>query len=117
MEKHKHEKIIEENIIREHIAEIENQLISLENRRLELELIKQSIDELKKHKDKEIMVPIGAGVLMLGKIVDENNVLINIGSNVFIQKNSEDAKVLIEEQIKEIDAMKESLRKELEKFA
>jgi len=111
----KHE--IDERVIRQQISEVENQVVALENKKAELELIKQSIDDLKNKKDSEIFVPIGAGILMHGKIVDDKNLLVNIGANVIVQRTTEETRQLIDEQIKEITKMQDSLKRELGHFA
>jgi prefoldin alpha subunit len=116
MAEHDHDHNVEEMIFRQQVAEIENQLVAFENRRSELEVVKQSLADMKHQKDREIMIPVGAGVMVLGKIVDEKNILVNIGANVVVQKTSEEAKKLVEEQLEEINKILDSLKKELERF-
>jgi prefoldin subunit 5 len=53
---------------------------------------------------------------MLGKVVDDKNLLINIGSNIIVQKTMEESNQLVDEQIRELDKLQDSLRKELERF-
>lgn len=116
MAEHKHEHEIEEQIFRQQLSELENQMVALENRKAELEIVKQSISEIKSRKDSEILVPIGAGILINGKIIDEKNLLVNIGANIIVKKTADEAKQLVEEQIKELTKLQDSLRKELERF-
>jgi len=116
MDEHDHDHNVEEMIFRQQVSELENQLVALENRRSELEIVKQSITDMKHQKDREIMIPVGAGVMILGKIVDEKNILVNIGANVVVPRTSDEAKKLIEEQLDEINKLQDSLKKELERF-
>jgi prefoldin alpha subunit len=85
---HKHNPHVEldAELVRRQLAEIENQLNLLENKRIELEVIGNSLNELKGQKDKEVMVPIGSGVLMKGTILDDKKVLINVGANILVEK-------------------------------
>ena len=107
------EKALEAEMLRRRFAEIENQLVSIEQKRLELEVIKGSIDDIKGHKDEEIMIPLGSGVLIKGKIVDDSKFLINVGANVILEKTASEAKKIIDEQIKELGTAEEMLQKEL----
>lgn len=107
----------EERVKMQQLSEIENQLAMLEEKKAELEMIKQSIDSLKNQKDKDIIIPIGAGILATGKLTDDKNLLVNVGANVLIPKKTEEAKQLIEEQIQEIGRLHDSLKKELEHYA
>ena len=116
MAEHDHEHEIEERILRQQLSELENQMVALDNRRAELEMVKTSIQDLKDKKDSEILVPVGAGILMLGKVVDDKNLLINIGANIIVQKTMEESNQLVDEQIRELDKLQDSLRKELEHF-
>ena len=118
-EKHEHKHEAEEldpELIRRQLAEIENQLNMLENKRLELEVMGNSINELKGQKDKEVMVPIGSGVLMKGTILDDKKVLINVGANILVEKTLDEAKEIIKKQIEDILKAQDSLQKELRKF-
>ena len=108
-----HEHRIREEIIMQQLAEVENQITTIESRKAELESVKQSIDDLSRQKNKDILFPIGAGVLAQGKLTDEQSLLINIGASVLIPKSTEEAKQLIDEQIRELAKLQDSLRREL----
>lgn len=111
---HSHE--LDPELVRRQLVEIENQLNLLENKRLELEIVGNSINELKGQKNKEIMVPIGSGVLMKGTILDDKTVLINVGANILVEKTMDEAKELIKKQIDDIRNAQDSLQSELRKF-
>ncbi len=75
----------------------------LEERKMELLLIKSSLDEIKENK--EIFVSLGAGIFLKAKILNTNKLLVNVGNNVFVEKTPEEIKKLIDEQIEEIDKL------------
>lgn len=95
---------------------IEEQIIHLERRRAELEIILSSLDEIKNQESDELLIPIGSGLFVEGKITNKTDALINIGSNIVVKKNFDEAKKIINEQILEINKVKDQLQGELSEF-
>ena len=110
------QKAVEAEMIRQQLLEIENQLNVLETKKYELQLIKESIDEVKGKKGNEILVPIGAGVLLRAEIKDDEKVLVNVGSNVVVERNLEETKKIIDNQISEVEKAEQILQEELKKY-
>ncbi len=111
------QRLLESEIIRAHITELENQLSEIEAKRNELEYLKESISQLKGQKGKEILMPFGSGVLVRGKITDEEKVIVNVGANILVEKNIEDAKKIIDTQIEELNSVAKLIEKEIEKYS
>lgn len=107
---------LESEIIRMHIAELEKQLSDVENKRAELEYLKESLSQIKGQKGKEILFPLGSGILMRGKIVDDEKLIMNIGSNVFMEKSISEARKIIDSQISELLKLKVMIENELRKY-
>ena len=107
---------LQEAIIQQQISELQNQIMALEEKLQEFEILKESLDELQKQEGKEILVPIGNGVLMKAKIEDSNKVVVNLGANIMAEKKIEETKKLLDKQIEEIRKGSEVLQHELEKF-
>ncbi|NJE85871.1 prefoldin subunit alpha [Thermococcus sp. CX2] len=78
--------------------------------RNEFQVVKETLEELKKVEDEkpEILVPIGAGSFLRGMIVDKNNAIVSVGSGYAIEKSLDDAIAYLEARIKEYD---EAIRK------
>ncbi|AAL80499.1 prefoldin subunit alpha [Pyrococcus furiosus DSM 3638] len=76
----------------------------------EVQTVKETLENLMKIEDEnpEILVPIGAGSFLKGKIVDKNNAIISVGSGYAVEKTLEDAIKYLDERIKEYD---EAIRK------
>jgi len=107
---------LESEILKSHINELEKQLSDINSKKAELEYLKNSLSKLKGQKGKEILLPFGAGVLVQGKIIDDSKVLVNVGSNVLVEKSIEEAKKIVDSQIKELDSLSNLIEKEIEKY-
>jgi len=116
-----YDKRIEEQIrkesIKAEINEIQNQLQAISEKITELNVVFLSMDELKKHKNREILLPVGSGFFMKGTISGEESVLVNVGADVVIPKSFESAKETIKNQREELELLNSRLNKELEKIA
>ncbi len=109
--------MFENEILKAHMNELEKQLSEIESKRAELEYIKDGLENLKGQKGKDMLLPFGTGVLVKGKILDDKKVLVNIGSNVIVEKTIDEAKEIIDAQIKELEAVKKLIDKEIQKYS
>jgi prefoldin alpha subunit len=62
-----------------------------------------TIRSLGSEKPEEILTPVGAGVLLRGKPPNSERILINVGANVVLEKNRDDAAVILEKRIEEFE--------------
>ena len=83
----------------------ENQIALLENRRIELMLIKASLEDL--NEGSELLIPLGAGIYAKAKLEDSKEFLVNVGSNVIVKKSEDEVKEMIDKEIKEIEKLLE----------
>ncbi len=83
----------------------ENQAALLENRRIELLLIKASLEDLKENS--ELLIPLGAGIYAKAKLTDAKEFLVNVGSNVIVKKSIDEVKEMIDKEIAEIEKLLE----------
>jgi len=109
-------RMLEQQILQQKLMEIESQLNQIEQKKQELAMVAESISSLKGKDEAEIMVPIGMGVLGKARLLDSNEFLVNIGSNVVVKKSAEETRQLIEAQISELDRARELFEKELERI-
>ncbi|MCD6560037.1 MAG: prefoldin subunit alpha [Palaeococcus sp.] len=83
----------------------------------EFSAVKGTLEELKKVEEEnpEILVPIGAGSFLKGKIMDKRSAIVSIGAGYAMEKSIDDAIAYLNERIKEYeDAIRktqESLQK------
>jgi len=109
-------RMLEQQILQQKLMEIESQLNQVEQKKQELAMVAESISSLDGKAHAEIMVPIGMGVLGKAMLLDSNEFLVNIGSNIVVKKSAEETKQLIEAQISELDRARELFEKELERI-
>ena len=107
---------LQQQILQQQLREIEQQLGQIENKKMEFELIKNSLSDIKDKKGNEILVPLGSGVLAKADIKDDQKVLVNIGAGVTVERSIEDAKEIIDSQLGELEKAGEMLQKEIQKY-
>jgi prefoldin alpha subunit len=110
------EKAVQFELLKQQVEAIENQIGELESRTNELIIVQQSINELKGQKGKDILVPIGSGVLLKGSLVSDTEMLVELGANIVTEKSAKDTVEIIESQIQEIDRIKNQMRVDLVRF-
>ncbi|MCD6403693.1 MAG: prefoldin subunit alpha [Nanoarchaeota archaeon] len=102
---------IEMELVRQRMQELEQHLVMLETRIQELEVIKSALESLEA--DRDALIPIGPGVLVKGKILDKEKVLMEVGANFVIEKDVEGAKETIERSQEKIEKAMLSMKAEL----
>ncbi|MDD5332027.1 MAG: prefoldin subunit alpha [Candidatus Nanoarchaeia archaeon] len=95
------------------IQQLQQQLQIIEQQFIELSILKDALDEIKNSDKKDSLIPIGPGVFVKGKLEDKSKVIMNIGSDIFMEKNIDEAKELIEKQLKETKEVALELEDEL----
>ncbi len=111
------QKAYEFEMYRQELANIQKQLQELSYRIQELDLVLNSLEAIKKNNgDEEIIVPIGQGVYIKTKIVDKKDILIDVGSNVIIEKDIDKAIEYVKERFDEISKYIDRLNKDAQYF-
>jgi len=98
-----------------HIKQLENQSTALNNQLMELMATKQSLEDIKKVKEKaEILVPLSSGIYAKAELKDNKNFIVNIGANTALLKDVDSTGQLIEGQIDEMKKLQENLVNQLQ---
>ena len=71
-----------------------------------------SIGELEKTKG-EVLFPVGSSAFIPGKISEQSKVIVEIGANIAIEKNFEDAKKALEKNREEIEKIEKEIENEM----
>ena len=109
------EKYMEFQMLEQSINQLHQKKQNLENQMNEFEALKESLKDIKNSKkDSPMYSPLGSGVFIKSEIKDTENVMVNIGSNIIVERTIEESKNLIGEQIKELGKMLMTLEKEIE---
>lgn len=109
------ERLIAEISILEQTAEAVRQRLNLvESNRIEYQSTYEAINALKKEKPGvEALIPIGSGSYVRGRIMDVEKILVNIGSNVYVEKELDEALKIIEGRIDRASKLKDTLQQQL----
>lgn len=110
-------KIIEFSILDSRIKELEQNLTLLEKQIAELQSCLLSLDELKNiKKDTEMLSPISPGVFTKSKLVNNSEVIVDIGAKVLCKKTVNGAKEIIQNKLNQALEIHDKLVKEITKL-
>jgi len=97
------------------IQNIIQQIDAVEKTILEMEFLKENLNELKNKKNQEIFASIGKGIFIKSKIISEE-LLMDVGGKNFVKKTIPETQKIIEKQIKNLNLVKKELEKEMKKI-
>jgi len=100
--------IIEMNILDQQLRQLEEHARKVEQQVYEQQFMELSLEEMKGKNNSEVMIPLGPGLFIPGKIENTDKVLIHIGGKIISRKSVDEARKIIEKR-------KESLMQEGEK--
>lgn len=103
--------INELNVYKSQADLLQQQIDALNTSMAELEVLKNTITEMKGKDSVESLIPVGGGAFMEGEIKNTSNVVMSIGAGVAVKQTIEEAIETINSQEEEI---KDSLDKALE---
>ncbi|MDP2749653.1 MAG: prefoldin subunit alpha [Nanoarchaeota archaeon] len=112
------QKYMELQMVDAQLKQIQKQMMSMEGQMEEIKAIVETLTELKSIEvGKELYVPITSGVFVKAVLKENEKVLVNVGSNTVVLKSVEEAKDLINRQLKEVDKVKLQLLEEFQRLA
>lgn len=117
-QKELNEKYWEFQILEQKLKQVNQQLLNLDNQLLEFQRIGENLDDIKKtKKNTEILVNLGGGVFSKAELKDRNNVLMNVGANIIVEKGIPSSKEIINSQIDQIKDVAKQLEQEFQILA
>jgi prefoldin alpha subunit len=99
------EKVILYQILQKHLESLTQNAVMIERRYEEIEATRMALEDIGKAMESEILVPLGSGIFTYGKITDPGRMLADAGAGVFIDKDPEYSKQLLEERKKEMEKL------------
>jgi len=103
-------KYMEMQMLGQQLQQIGQQLEMLDNNLQELYNTKEALDDIAKTEvEEEILAPVAGGIFIQGKLTDNKDVLVNAGTGTVVKKSIADAKVLVDNQVKEIEKLKNEM--------
>ena len=102
-EKEMQEKVILYQLLQRHLESLSQNAVMLERRYEEMEATRMALEDIEKLKGNEILVPLGSGLFSYGKITDSGKMLVDAGAGVFMDKDPDSSKRLLEDKKKELE--------------
>lgn len=96
-------KYMELQFLDKQLKQLQQHLQLFEQQMDELEILKESLHDLPNIKPgTETLVPISAGIYLKAKIENVNNLIVNVGSKIGVEKSVKDSEAMIDEQLAEL---------------
>lgn len=110
-QKEMEEKFIMYQLLQKQLEMFREQAMQLEKGFIEIETTKQSVEDFQKLKTvNDIMIPLGSGYYIEGKITNLEKVLMSPGANIMLEKDLKSAHESLEDKKKEIEKIGKNLQ-------
>ncbi|MDP3916966.1 MAG: prefoldin subunit alpha [Nanoarchaeota archaeon] len=112
------EKYMELQMFEQAMQQIQQRKAILENQKTEFLALKENLEGISKlKKDSPMYSSVGSGVFIKSELKDPDNVLVNIGSGIALEKTVPESIRLVENQISELNKIEKHIEKELEDYS
>ena len=106
---------LEYQFLQQAIAQMHQKKAIIQNQMSEFFGLMENLESLKNSKkDSQIYAAIGSGVFVRAELKEKDNVLVNIGSNVALERSVQDAKKLVANQLDELKSLLKQLDADIE---
>jgi len=117
-EQEKQQKYLEYQIISQQIEQMQQQFTQIQHQMMELVKVNDTLEELKKSDDqREILIPLGAGIFVNGNVSNPKNLITNIGMQTAVNKSVDEVNKLVKEQIQQLNEYTQQIKDEISKLA
>ena len=111
------EKILEYNFLLKHLQQLQQNTQAIHNHLEELKNIQENFTQLATTPPgTETLIPLGSGLFFKGKTESADNILINVGANILVEKTIPQAMETIQKQFSEIEQLLSQLEEEAGKL-
>lgn len=111
-------KYLELQLLQQKMQQVQQQMEELDQQTLQIAGTGESLEEFKDVKEgTEILVPVANGIFARAKVTDTQQLLVNVGASINVQKSVPDVKRLMASQVKELKQLQEDLAKQLQQMA
>ncbi len=109
---------VEFQLLTQHLKQLQQQQQILAQQMVEMATSAQSLEELEQVKEgAEILVPVSSGMFAKATLVDGKNVVVNIGANAAVSKTAQEARQLMEKQLRDSEQLSKKISFQIEKFS
>ena len=107
--------VYELQILRGMSESIQQRISLVHSALMELNMATSTLEGITNEEDADSMlIPIGGGSYIRGKIDDRKNIIVGVGANVAVEKTVEEAKNDFQSRILELDKVRTSLQTQLD---
>ncbi len=112
------EKYVEFQLLQAQIRDVQQQKDVLSRKTLELKRALESLGDIDwLDEGKKVFSQIGAGIHILTRLDNKQQVLVNVGAHIFVSKTITEAREFLERHIQELDSVLKNINFALEKAA
>ena len=108
------ERYMEYQLLVQQYQQLQQNIQTLEKHVYDMNNLKENLDTISKTQiNKETLIPLGSGIFLKGELKDNKNVIMNVGSDVFVEKNVEEAIKTVDKQFNEVNNLLEQMQEEI----
>ena len=105
--------VLEYKILMQQMQKLQQNVGNLDEHIHELKRIQENIEALEKtSKGTETLIPVGSGLFFKGTIEETQTLLMNIGSNICVEKTSQEALHTVTKQLEDVENLITELEQE-----
>jgi len=117
-EKEVRKKYIELQLMEQQMKQLQENAKVLDSQLAELIGVIQSLEDFKSVENKtRLWVPISNGIFTKAELIDNRELMVNVGADVVVKKSAEETKSLIAGQMDEIKKVQQKVVEELQRIA
>src|SRR3989338_8684947 len=118
MQKRLQERYMEFQTLEQQLKQMQENLQNVDMQLVEIRGMQQSLREMENVKEgSEILVPVASGMFVKGSITDSKTLLVNVGSNIVVDKTVPEAVDLLEKQLMEVSQIRQQFGNEMNRLA
>lgn len=107
------DRYMEYQMLVQQLQQLQENINALEKHMEELSALNDNLGSLSEAKNgSEILMPFGGGIFLRGNLVDNKNIVMNVGSGVCVDKGADDARGYINNQFEEVKDALEQMQTE-----
>jgi len=95
---------------------LSRQLDFMERQRMESIAAIETLKGLMSQSEPIVLVPVGGGATVRAKIMDADNILVNIGADVVLRRTNKEAAEYLEDHVKELEAVEKKIAESLDRI-
>lgn len=108
------ERYTEYQYLVQQLQQLQQNMSAFEKHVLELNSLNDNLGSLKNvGLNSETLMPFGNGIFVKAELKDNQNVVMNVGNNVCVDKTVDEARSLVDKQLEEVKSVVEQLQTEI----